>query len=247
MSYNFKTQYGRDLHSGLSTVVPIAFIADDGMAECARMDFDEGSQRVEIRYKSGADELVDIAHELTHVRMQFQDGFPLLAWPSDHPPARDIEEAVKRIRDAVDDTYVLHELFVDTKVLPISQVFYREIRKDLEKGVIHIVQGLCPLSRPLATAWRLRLADLSCSEYYKCLTTSERDLAADFVSHFEGKDAAAKDLFTYLKQNVIASQLCSPQQLGCILIGLRDRLALPSWLHLATRQQINGKWKLRKS
>jgi len=246
MTYNFKTEYARDLHTRLSTIVPIIFIRDNDMVECARMDFHGGNQPVKVKYKSTADEIVDIAHELLHVRMQLQDGFPLLAWPDNLNPTPEIKDAVKRIRDAVDDTYVLHQLFTDTGRLPVSEVFYREVRRDLKKGFIQIVRSVPSVSRPLETAWRLRLADLSCSAYGKCLTTNQRQLAGDFLSRFQGKDPAASHLFMYLKQNVLGVQLCDPHQLGCVLISLRDKLDLPSWLHLATWQQINSKWVLKK-
>ena len=247
MTYNFKTQYAHDLYSHVSTIVPITFVRDDGMPERAWMDFDDKSQKVEIKYKRTADEIVDIAHELLHVRMQFQDLFPLLAWPTNHSDlTAGIQDLVKRIRDAVDDTYIFYHLFADTGVLPISEVFYREIRKDLKRGIIHILQSLPIESRPLVTAWRLRIADLSLSEYGKNLTTNQRQLSADFISRFQSKDTAAQDLFIHLKQNMVGSSLSNEHELGDALIGLRDKLALPSWLHLATRQQINGRWVLKQ-
>jgi hypothetical protein len=246
MTYDFKTPYSQNLYSDLSTVVPIVFIRDDGMSECARMNFDEGSQKVQIRYTRTADEFVDIAHELLHVRMQFRDGFPLLAWPSgrrDLTP--DIEDLVEKIRNAVDDTYVLRHLFADTGLLPISQVFYREIRKDLKRDIIHVVQSDPVGSRPIHTAWRLRVADLSLSEYDKVLSSNQRQVSTDFISRFQSKDPDVEDLFINLKQNVMGSKLSDEHQLGDALIGLRDKLGLPSWLHLATYQKINGTWGLR--
>lgn len=245
--YNFKTEYAKQLYDHVTMVVPIAFIRDNEMPERGSMDFDENSQTVEIRYKSTSNEIVDIAHELIHVRMQFQDHFPLLAWPTNHPDITPgIKDIIKRIRDVVDDTYIFHQLFSNTGVLPISDVFYREIRKDIKRGIIHVVQSLPAESRPIATAWRLRLADLSYSEYSEKLTANQRRLSADFISHFQNKDTAAHDLFIYLKQNVVGSNLSNDQELGAALIDLRDKLTLPSWLHLATRQNIGGRWVLRQ-
>jgi len=245
--YNFNTQYAKQLYDHVTMVVPVAFIRDNKMSERGCMDFDENSQTVEIRYKSTSDEIVDIAHELLHVRMQFQDHFPLLAWPTNHPDLTlGIEDSVKRIRDVVDDTYIFHQLFANTGVVPISDVFYREIRKDIKRGIIHIVQSLPIESRPIVTAWRLRLADLSCSEYSKKLTANQRRLSTDFISLFERKDAAAYDLFIHLKQDIVGSSLSNDQEIGAALIDLRNKLALPSWLHLATRQNIGSRWVLRQ-
>lgn len=245
--YNFNTEYAKQLYDHVTMVVPIAFIRDNGMSERGWMDFDENSQTVEIRYKSTSDEIVDIAHELLHVRMQFQDHFPLLAWPTNHPDLTPgIEDIVKRIRDVVDDTYILHQLFANTGVLPISDVFYREIRKDIKRGIIHIVQSLPIESRPIVTAWRLRLSDLSMSEYGEKLTANQRRLSADFISLFQSKDPAAHDLFIHLKQNVVGSSLSNDQKLGAALIDLCNKVALPSWLHLATWQNIGGRWVLRQ-
>lgn len=247
MMYKFKTEYAKQLYDHVTMVVPIVFIRDNGMAERGRMDFNENSQTVEIRYKSTSDEIVDIAHELHHVRMEFHNDFPVLAWPTNHPDLTPgIEDIVKRIRDAVDDTYVFHQLYANTGVLPISDVFYREIRKDIKRGIIHIVQSLPIESRPIVTAWRLRIADLSYSEYGDKLTTNQRRLSADFISLFQSKNPAAQDLFIHLKQNVVGSSLSNDQELGAALIDLRNKLALPSWLHLATRQNIGGRWVLRR-
>lgn len=247
MTYNFKTDYARELHAQLPAGIPICFTRDDHMAECASMDFCEGTQSVQIRYKSTADEIVDIAHELIHVRMQFLHGFPLLAWPSNCSGlTADIEDAVKRIRDAVDDTYVLQQLFADTAQLPVSAVFYREVRGDLKQGIMRLVQSVPALSRPFVAAWRLRLADLSCCAFKSSLTTNQSQLAADFLSRFKDKEPAVRDLFMHLKQDVGFAQLSDPQQFGRVLLGLRDKLGLPSWLHLATRQRVNGKWVLKQ-
>ncbi len=246
MTYNFKTQYAKQLYNHVSNVVPIVLIQDDGMPERARMEFDDRSQNVEIRYKSTADEIVDIAHELLHVRMQFHDRFPLLSWPANHPNLNPgIEDLVKQIRDAVDNTYILHNLFADTGMLPISDVFYDEIRKDIKRGTIHIVQGLPAESRPLVTAWRLRLADLSCSQFSEKLSHDQNRLSAYFISHFQSKDPVVQDLFIHLRQNVVGSRLSNEHELVDALIGLRDKLGLPSWLHLATRQKINKRWVLK--
>ena len=245
MTYKFKTEHAKQLYSHVSNVVPIVFIQDDGMTERSRMDFDDKSQNVEIRYKSAADEFVDIAHELLRVRMQFHDRFPLLAWPVNHPDLNPgIKDLVKQIRIVVDDTYILHHLFTDTGMLPIGDVLYDEIRKDIKRGIISIAQTLPVESRPLFTAWRLRLADLSCSVYSKKLTHDQRRLTSYFISHFQNKDPVVQGLFIYLRQNVAGSRLSNENEFGNALIGLRDTLDLPSWLHLETRQKINGRWVL---
>jgi hypothetical protein len=247
MTYNFKTEYAKQLYSQISNVVPIVFIQDDGMAECSRMDFNDRLQHVEIRYKSAADEFVDIAHELLRVRMQFYDRFPLLAWSVNHPKLNPgIQDLVKQIRTVVDDTYILHHLFTDTGMLPISDVFYGEIRKDIKRGIISIGRNLPVESRSLVAAWRLRLADLSCSVYSKKLTHDQHRFTSYFISHFQNKDPVVQGLFIYLRQNVVGSRLSNENEFGNALIGLRDKLDLPSWLHLATRQKINGTWALKQ-
>jgi hypothetical protein len=247
MTYNFKTEYIKQLYSHVSNVVPIVFIQDDGMTERSRMDFDDRSQHVEIRYKSAAEEFVDIAHELLGVRMQFHDRFPVLACPANHPDLNPgIKDLVKQIRTVVDDTYILHHLFTDTGMLPISDVFYDEIRKDIKRGIVCIAQSLPAESRPLVAAWHLRLADLSCSEYSKKLTHDQRQLTSYFISHFQNKDPVVQGLFIYLRQNVAGSRLPNEKEFGNALIALRDKLDLPSWLHLATRQKINGTWVLKQ-
>jgi len=245
MTYNFKTQYAKQLYNHISNIVPIVLINDDGITERARMQFDDSSQNVEVRYKSTADEIVDIAHELLHAQMQFHDRFPLLSWPANQPSLNpEIEELAKQIGNVVDNTYILHNLFIDTEMLPISDVFYDEIRKDIQRGTIHIVQGLPPESRPLAAAWRLRLADLSCSQFSKKLSLDQNRLSTYFISHFQSKDPIVQDIFIHLRQNVVGSRLSNEHGLGDALMGLCDKLGLPSWLHLATRQQINNKWVL---
>lgn len=247
MSYNFKTGYAKQLYSHVSNVVPIVFIRDHGMIERSRMDFNDRSQHVEIRYNSAADEFVDIAHELLRVRMQFQDHFPILGWPLNHPDLNPgLKNLVKQITTVVDDTYILHHLFTDTGMLPISDVFYDEIRKDIKRGIISIAQGLPVETRPLAAAWRLRLADLSCSVYRKKLPHDQARFISYFISHFQNKDPVVQGLFIYLRQNVVGSRLSNKTEFGNALIGLRDKLGLPSWLHLATRQKINGRWVLKR-
>jgi len=245
MTYNFKTPYAKQLYNHVSNVVPIVLIQDDAMPERARTEFDDRSQNVEISYKSAADELVDIAHELLHVRMQFHDRFPLLSWPTNHPDLNPgIKDLVKQIRNVVDNTYILHNLFANTGMLPVSDLFYDEIRKDIKRGAIHIVQSLPAESRPLVTAWRLRLADLSCSQFSKKLSHDQNRLSAYFISHFQSKDPVVQDLFLHLRQNVVGSRLSNVHEVGDALIELRDKLGLPSWLHLATRQKINNSWAL---
>jgi hypothetical protein len=101
-------------------------------------------------------------------------------------------------------------------------------------------------SRPLAAAWRLRLADLSCSVYIKKLTNDQRRFTSYFISHFQNKDPVVQGLFIYLRQNVAGSRLLNMNEFGNALIGLRDRLDLPSWLHLETRKKINGRWVLKQ-
>ena len=245
MTYSFKTQYAKQLHNHVSDIVPIVFINDDGITEHARMQFDESSQHVEIRYNSSADEILDIAHELLHVRMQFHDCFPILSWPANDPNINPVtKNLVKQIRDVVDNTYILHHLFTDTGMLPISDVFYDEIRRDIQRGTIHIIQSLPPESRSLAVAWRLRLADLSCSQFREKLSQDQSRLSTYFISHFQSKDPVVQDLFIHLRLNVVGSHLSNEHKIGDALMGLRDKLGLPSWLHLATRQKINNKWVL---
>ena len=245
MTYMFKTEYAKQLFSYVSTVVPIVFIQDDEITERSRMDFEDKSQNVQIRYQSAADELVDIAHELLRVRMQFHDRFPLLAGPEKHPDLNPgLKDLVKQIRTVVDDTYILHHLFTDTGILPISEVFYDEIRKDIKRGIISISQSLPVESRPLKTAWRLRLADLSCSVYRNKLTNDQNRFTSYFISHFQNKDPVIQELFIHLRQNVAGSRLSNVSEFGNALIGLRDKLDLPSWLHLETRQKIDGRWVL---
>lgn len=211
------------------------------------MDFCDAAQQAEIRYKITADEIVDIAHELIHIRMQFIDNFPLLAWPTnDSVVTADIQDAVKRIRDAVDDTYVLHRLFEDTGQRPVSEVFYREIRKDIKHGIIRLVQEAPNMSRPLATAWRLRLADLSRHAFNRSLTPNQRQLSEGFLSRFVDSDTDARELFEHLRDTVKNENLQDPQRFGEVLLSLRDRLELPACLHLATRQRVNGRWELRR-
>jgi hypothetical protein len=247
MTYKFKTEYAKQLYSHVSNVVPIVFIQDDGMTERSRIDFDDKSQNVEIRYKSAADEFVDIAHELLRVRMQFHDRFPLLAWPVNHPNLNPgIKDLVKQIRIVVDDTYILHHLFTDTGMLPIGDVLYDEIRKDIKRGIISIAQSFPVESRHLVAAWRLRLADLSCSVYSKKLTNDQRRFTSYFISHFQNKDPVVQVLFIYLRQNVTGSRLSNENEFGNALIDLRDKLDLQSWLHLETRQKINGRWVLKQ-
>ncbi|MGD8548867.1 MAG: hypothetical protein PVJ45_04540 [Desulfobacterales bacterium] len=247
MTYNFKTQYTKQLYNHVSNIVPIILINDDGITERVRMQFDDSSQNVEIRYKSTADEIVDIAHELLHVRMQFHDRFPLLSWPANHPNlSPGIEDLVKQIGNIVNNTYILHHLFIDTEMLPISNVFYDEIRRDIKRGTIYIVQSLPPESRPLASAWRLRLADLSCSQFREKLSHDQNRLSTYFISHFQSKDPVVQDLFIYLRQNVVGSRLSNEHELGDALMRLCDKLGLPSWLHLASRQKINNKWVLTR-
>jgi hypothetical protein len=247
MTYNFKTEYAKQLYNHVSKVVPIVFIQDDGMTERSRMDFDDRSQHVEIRYKGAAEEFVDIAHELLRVRMQFHNCFPFPACPVNHPDLNPgIKDLVKQIRTVVDDTYILHHLFTDTGMLPISDVFYDEIRKDIKRGIISVGQSLPVESRPLVTAWRLRLADLSCSVYSKKLPNDQRRFTSYFISHFQNKDPVVQGLFIYLRQNVVGSRLSNENEFGNALIGLRDKLYLPSWVHLETRQKINGRWVLKR-
>ncbi|MFO8089999.1 MAG: hypothetical protein R6U13_09210 [Desulfatiglandaceae bacterium] len=247
MTYNLKTEYAKQLYSLASNVVPIVFIQDDGMAECSRMDFDDRLQHVEIRYKSVAEEFVDITHELLRVGMQFHDRFPLLTGSVNHTDFNPgIKNLVKQIRTVVDDTYILHRMFTDTGMLPISGVFYDEIRKDIKRGIISIGRSLPVESGPLAAAWRLRLADLSCSVYSKKLTNDQRRFASYFISHFQNKDPVVQELFIYLRQNVVGSRLSNENEFGNALIGLRDKLDLPSWLQLETRQKIDGRWILKR-
>ena len=245
MTYNFKTEYAKHLYNHVSKVVPIVFIQDDGMTECSRMDFDDKSQHVEIRYKIDADEFADIAHELLRVRTQFHDRFPLLTCPANHADLNPgLKDLVKQIRTVVDDTYILHHLFTDTGMLPIGDEFYGEIRKDIKRGIISIAQSLPVESRPLVSAWRLRLADLSCSVYSKKLTNEQRRFISYFISHFQNKDPVVQELFIHLRQNVVGSRLSNEKEFGNALMGLRDKFALPSWVHLVTRQKINGRWVL---
>ncbi|MDP8227051.1 MAG: hypothetical protein P9L89_05375 [Candidatus Celaenobacter polaris] len=242
MTYDFQTNYAGSLHQLVSAHVPVSFIRDNSLAECACMDFCDAAQQAEIRYKGTADEIVDIAHELIHIRMQFLDNFPLLAWPTnDSVVTADTQDAVKRIRDAVDDTYVLHRLFEDTGQRPVSAVFYREIRKDIKQGTIRLVQGAPNMSRPLANAWRLRLADLSLNVFNSSLTTNQRQLAEGFLSRFVDSDTDARELFEHLRHAVTNDDLQDLQRFGEVLLCLRDRLGLPACLHLATRQRVNGR------
>jgi len=47
MTYNFKTQYAKQLYNHISNIVPIVLINDDGITERARMQFDDSSQNVD--------------------------------------------------------------------------------------------------------------------------------------------------------------------------------------------------------
>jgi hypothetical protein len=90
----------------------------------------------------------------------------------------------------------------------------------------------------------LRLADLSCSQFSKKLSHDQNRLSAYFISNFQSKDPVVQDLFLHLRQNVVGSRLPNVHEVGDALIELRDKLGLPSWLHLATRQKINNTWVL---
>jgi hypothetical protein len=247
MTYNFKTNYADSLYQLVSAQVPVSFIRDNSLNEYACMDFFDVAQQAKIRHKITADETVDIAHELIHIRMQFIDNLPILAWPTnDSVVTADIQDAVKRIRDAVDDTYVLYRLFEDTGQRPVSEVFYREIRKDIKQGIIRLVQEVPKMSRSLAIAWRLRIADLSCHVFNSSLTPNQRKLSEEFLSRFVNSDTDAYKLFEYLRNEVKIENLQDPRSIGEVLLCLRDRLELPACLHLAKRQRVNGRWELRR-
>ncbi len=102
------------------------------------------------------------------------------------------------------------------------------------------------MSRPLATAWRLRLADLSRNVFNSSLTANQRQLAEGFLSRFVDFDADARELFEHLQHAVTNDDLQDLQRFGEVLLCLRDRLGLPACLHLATRQRVNGRWELRR-
>ena len=245
--YKFKHSTTEQLFQNFSGLVQVTFEHKENMDVNASMDFDENRQVAIIKHKNQADEEVDITHELLHVRMEFKDGFTLLSWPKgDQSVTPDLKDTIKRIRNIVDDTYIFDRLHREFGIFPISQIFFREIRKDIRAGYIRNIQGLPATCKMLIGAWKLRIADFALNWYGSDLTTNQRRLSEDFLRRFSASDRDITNMFSFIRANVTPQTVDAPQKHGQALEKLPDELALPSVVHLASRQKQAGKWVLRR-
>ena len=124
--YNFTDEKVKELYDRLKVIVPIRFENNENIDSNAKMDCKE--DHALIKYKSCADEHIDILHELIHVQMFYEEGYCQLAWSTGDPRiTSDLEDAVTFIRDIVDDTYVYHKLYTKYGIFPISPIFFSGI------------------------------------------------------------------------------------------------------------------------
>lgn len=246
--YKFKTEVAEKVYRDLVPIVPIRFQLDNSMDVNAGMDFDEQKECVVVKYKNTADERIDLMHELLHVRMQFRDGFPLLAWQTSDPVATpDIRVAVSIIRDTVDDMYVFHALYMEFDTFPISPNFFRQCRKDIRAHRMHHVENKTGINKTLVAAWRLRIAQLSQEEFFPKMTTPQKEICEEFLSLFTKIDPEIQRTLSFLRSCVTPEAVATPIAHGQALEKLRDHLDLsPNVLHLAVRKNIAKTWVLQR-
>jgi hypothetical protein len=246
--YRFQTQIAERLYRDLSELVPIQFQLDNSLRENSCMRFDKQEQSVIVKFKRNVDEGVDITHELMHVRMEFKNSFSLLSWHTNDPQVTlEIQEAVQRMRNIVDDTYIFHALYQEFDIFPISQNFFRESRRDIRRGQIGIVQGLSTVNRTLEGAWRLRIAALSIQHFSTRMTLNQRQIATDFLDRFLKVESEIREIVTFIETNITKQFVMNPVDHGIALEALRDRMGFTeSLLHLAAWQRVENRWILRR-
>lgn len=246
--YKFKTKPAATLYENLVCIVPIEFRIDNSMNVNSAMDFDEQRQSVVVKYKSTAEEQIDIIHELLHVRMQFSDAFPLLAWQkSDMLVTDEIRTAVKHIRNIADDTYIFHALYDEFHVFPISPNFFRQCRKDNKTRKRTQVQSETGINRVLVGAWRLRIAKLALERFSAQMTVHQKNICEEFLSLLTDKGDEIDHTFSFLNSNVTQQAVATTMEHGKTLERLRDHLGLSAGLlHLAKWEKRGQNWTLTR-
>ena len=246
--YVFKIEHAQKLSQDLISIVPIKFQIDNSMSVNALMDFDEQSQNVIIKFKSSADEQIDLMHDLLHVRMQFKDKFSLLAWQTNDSRITDeIRNAVSNMRDIVDDTYIFNSLYNEFDIFPISPNFFNECKKDIQDHKINHIQSITGINKILVGSWRLRIAQLVLNDFSLKIDSYQKEICEEFLSLFSNIDIKINTTLSFLESHITYQSVITPLEHGQALDNLKDHIGFsPSLLHLASRNKINNRWLLQR-
>lgn len=244
--YAFATFQYREFAKRMEKVVPINWRQNDGIEANAKMWFDESSHSVVIEYKSGADEVIDILHELLHVEMFFEGGFRQLAWGS--PPPVSVQRLVYHIRNIVDDIYVFTVLSDRFGSFSLSPNFFAECKNDNRKQRICLADNESdPHCQIAVAAWRIRMAEMAANEYADKLKPNQKKIVAQFLEAFKSPPVDVADLLKLIRKCAKPSDVSDVTRHSKASIAIRDHFGVPeNVLHLAAFQKKADVYVLRR-
>lgn len=160
----------------------------------AQYNFDPRTNTPRIEIGPGWQD-VDVAHELTHMRLELVERFPVLAWRRGAAPTPQREAALGRVRSYVDDE-VVHARLVragykaDGEVLkpPVFDDVYTNVSRYLEEGRDRRNDGMSHLDSigygDLCRSAFLAQAELILRNYGDVLPPNRVELVKRFVRAF---------------------------------------------------------------
>ncbi|MCY3021365.1 MAG: hypothetical protein NTW87_20310 [Planctomycetota bacterium] len=198
---------------------------------------------------------VDVAHELTHMKMELLDGYRVLAWRRDVTHSKETEAAFGRVRCYVDDQ-VVHVLLaragykVDGEVLkpPLFDSIYTKVPRYLNEnrpprddGMAH----LDPLGHgDLCRAAFLVQAELLPKLFGETLPPERLKLAKEFAAAFRQhrpKEAEKADKILALFQKYDVMTLAGHES---ILKEWSEMEGLDRFVGISSYKRENGKYVL---
>ena len=163
---------------------------------------------------------VDVAHELTHMKLELVEGFTVLAWRSGVAKTTAVESAFGLVRSYVDDEVVHSRLaqqgfVLDGEVLK-SQLFddiYSKIPNYLRKLRPRTDDGMAHLDRlgygELCRSSFLVQAELARTNYREALSDSHkkklRRFIDDFRTHRSVEAAKADQVLAFFRANDVTT------------------------------------------
>lgn len=225
----------------------VQFQSLTGSFVVAQYSYDPYANSATVLLRSGWED-VDVAHELTHMKLELVEGFAVLAWRNGVARPAAVEAAFGRVRTYVDDEVVHSQLAqqgfkLDGEVLK-SQLFddiYTNIPKYLRKLRPREDDGMAHLDRfgygELCRSCFLVQAELVRTNYGDVLPDSHRKklrrFIDDFRTHRSVEAAKADHVLDLFRANAVAT-----------VVGHRQ--ILESWAQLEGLDRFVGVSTYRK-
>ena len=237
-----------------STELKVRFMLLSGSHVVAQYGFDPHSNTPTIFLRSDWQD-VDVAHELTHMKLELMEGYAVLAWRHGVAQSRNVESAFGRVRSYVDDEVVHARLAtegyaVDGEVLR-PQLFddvYTKVPRHLAKLRPRVQNGMAHLDAngygELCRSSFLIQADLIIKKYASVLSTEHLKKAKRFIDTFRTYRSAEAKRADIILQFFADNNVNSQEGHKAILSAWSQFERLDTFVGLSVYRKQDGRYNL---